>query len=284
MNEEPIETLEPFSRSHHRDAKRRIRRSVRAIVPCLAVATLLGLWQLVCTLHLVPSFMLPSPMQVLDALLADGELLAAHGAVTLAEALMGLAGGVALGFLIAVAMERFFLVDAALSPLITISQTIPTVVVAPLLVLWFGYDMLPKVLLVVLTTFFPITVALASGFRSVDPDAIDLLRTMGMGRWRIFRYAKLPAAADSFFSGLLMAAAYAVVAAVVAEWLGGFEGLGVYMTRVRKSYDYDSLFAAVAIISGVSLLLMVIVKALRYGCMPWKRRGSAVMTEEGKDA
>lgn len=244
----------------------------------------MGLWQLACMLDLVPSFMLPSPLQVLEALRIDADLLFAHAAVTLAEALIGLAGGIAFGFLIAVAMERFKMVDAALSPLITISQTVPTVAIAPLLVLWFGYDMLPKVLLVILTTFFPITVALSTGFRSVDPDAVDLLRTMGMSRARIFRYAKLPAAADSFFSGLLMAATYAVVAAVVAEWLGGFDGLGVYMTRVRKSYDYDSLFAAVIIISAVSLLLMAATKTLRYVCMPWRRNRTAKERKEGKRA
>lgn len=272
-------------RSTESDASSRVRtRAFRAIVPCVAVAAFMGLWQLACTLDLVPSFMLPSPLQVLEALRIDADLLFAHAAVTLAEALIGLAGGIAFGFLIAVAMERFKMVDAALSPLITISQTVPTVAIAPLLVLWFGYDMLPKVLLVILTTFFPITVALSTGFRSVDPDAVDLLRTMGMSRARIFRYAKLPAAADSFFSGLLMAATYAVVAAVVAEWLGGFDGLGVYMTRVRKSYDYDSLFAAVIIISAVSLLLMAATKALRYVCMPWRRNRTAKERKEGKRA
>ena len=262
----------------------RSRRAFRIVVPCIAVAVLIGLWQLVCTLELVPSFMLPSPVQVLGALIDDADLLAAHAATTLAEALIGLAGGIALGALIAIAMERFKTIDAALSPLITISQTIPVVAIAPLLVLWFGYDMLPKVLLVILTTFFPITVALSTGFRSVDPDAIDLLRTMGMSRARIFLYAKLPAAADSFFSGLLMSATYAVVAAVVAEWLGGFDGLGVYMTRVRKSYDYDSMFAAIVIISAVSLLLMAGTKALRYACMPWKRDGKRERNEEGEEA
>lgn len=254
------------------------------MVPGIAVAAFIGLWQLACTLELVPSFMLPSPSQVVHALVEDADLLAAHAAVTLCEALIGLAGGIALGALMAIAMERFKTVDAALSPLITISQTIPVVAIAPLLVLWFGYDMLPKVLLVILTTFFPITVALSTGFRSVDPDAIDLLRTMGMSRVRIFLYAKLPAAADSFFSGLLMAATYAVVAAVVAEWLGGFDGLGVYMTRVRKSYDYDSMFAAIFIIAAVSLLLMGATKALRRACMPWRRDGEHERTKERKEA
>ena len=243
----------------------------RVAAPCVACVLLVALWQAVCTLGLVPGFMLPSPLDVVGALVADGQLLASHAATTLSEALLGLAAGIAVGFGLAVTMERFRLVDAALGPLVTLSQTIPVVAVAPLLVLWFGYGMLPKVLLVALTTFFPITVALASGFRSVDPDAVDLLRTMGASRWQVFRFAKLPAAAGSFFAGLRISATYAVIGAVVAEWLGGFDGLGVYMTRVRKSYDYDSMFASIIVIAAVSLALLAAAKALERACMPWRR-------------
>ena len=246
-------------------------RIIRIVAPCVACALVLGAWQLACVLELVPSFMLPSPADVARARVEDGALLASHGAPTLAEALAGLAAGVALGVALAVAMERFRLVDAALSPLVSLTQTIPVVAVAPLLVLWFGYGMLPKVLLVALTTFFPITVALASGFRSVDPDAVDLMRTLGASRWQMFRFAKLPAAAASFFTGLRISVTYAVIGAVVAEWLGGFDGLGVYMTRVRKSYDYDSLFAAIVVVSAVSLALLGATKALERACMPWLR-------------
>lgn len=246
-------------------------RTIRIVAPCAACVLLVALWQAACSLGLVPSFMLPSPLDVARAVVDDGELLASHAAITLAEALAGLALGIALGFALAVAMERFSLVDAALSPLVTVSQTIPVVAVAPILVLWFGYGMLPKVLLVALTTFFPITVALSSGFRSVDPDAIDLLRTMGASRLQVFRFAQLPAAAGSFFAGLRISATYAVIGAVVAEWLGGFEGLGVYMTRVRKSYDYDSLFAAIVVVSAVSLALLGATKAIERACMPWLR-------------
>lgn len=215
--------------------------------------------------------MLPSPLGVISTLIEDAELISTHALATIAEALIGLACGLVLGFIIAVLMERFYIVDAALSPIITISQTIPIVAIAPLLVLWFGYDMLPKVLLVTLTTFFPITVSLASGFKSVDEDEVDLLRTMGATRMQIFRYVKLPASAGSFFSGLRISATYAVVAAVVAEWLGGFNGLGVFMTRVRKSYDYEAMFAAIVVISLVSLLFMGVTRLLERACMPWMR-------------
>ena len=131
-------------------------------------------------------------------------------------------------------MDRFEIVYLAFSPLITVSQTVPTVAIAPLLVLWLGYGLAPKVVLVVLTTFFPITVSLVSGFRSVDPDLIDLMRTMNATSAQIFWQVKIPAAAEQFFSGLKISATYAIVGAVIAEWLGGFSGLGVYMTRLNQ--------------------------------------------------
>lgn len=247
-------------------------KALRWGAPTLTVAAVLLLWQGVCWLGLVPSFLLPSPVDVAQAIGRDGALLASHAGVTLAEALAGLAAGVALGFAIATCMDRFRVVDAALGPIVTISQTIPTVAIAPLLVLWLGYDMLPKVLLVTLTTFFPIAVSLAQAFRSVDPDEVDLMRTLGASWWQTFTLVKVPAAMGSFFSGLRISATYAVVGAVVAEWLGGFNGLGVYMTRVRKSYAYDEMFASIIVISALSLALMGAVKLLERVAMPWKYR------------
>ena len=243
----------------------------RWVAPVLTVAALLVLWQLVCMAGLVPTYLLPSPVQVVQALVADLPLLVSHSGVTIAEALLGLVLGVAVGFVVAVLMDRFEAVYRALDPIVTISQTIPTVAIAPLLVLWFGYGLMPKVLLVVLGTFFPITVSLASGFRSVDPDIIDLMRTMRASRRQIFWIAKLPAAMSEFFAGLRISATYAVVGAVVSEWLGGFVGLGVYMTRVRKSYSYDKMFAVILIISALSLALMALVSLLRRVSMPWER-------------
>lgn len=246
-------------------------KTKKILAPTCAVVTLLAIWQAVCSLGLVPNFMLPSPVEVVQALVSDFALLAQHSAITIAEAALGLCIGVAVGFIFAVLMDRFETFYLAFEPLLTVSQTVPTVAIAPLFVLWFGYGLLPKVLLVVLTTFFPVTVALASGFRSVDTDTIDLMRTMRASQWQIFRYAKMPAAMDQFFSGLRISATYAIVGAVISEWLGGFWGLGVYMTRVRKSFSYDRMFAVIIIISALSLLLMKGVDVLEQLCTPWKR-------------
>ncbi len=246
-------------------------RARRVAMPLATIAVLLVVWQAAVVTGLVPNFLLPTPVQVVQALAEDAALLASHCVTTLAEAAAGLAAGVALGFAFAVLMDRFEGFYLAFEPLMTISQTIPTVAIAPLLVLWLGYGALPKVVLVIVSTFFPITVSLASGFRSVDPDVIDLMRTMNASRWQVFWYAKLPAAAEQFFSGLKISATYAIVGAVIAEWLGGNEGLGVYMTRVRKSFSYDRMFAAIIVISALSLALMKVVELVQRLCMPWKR-------------
>lgn len=242
------------------------------VAPVVAVAIILFAWEALCRFGLVPAYLLPAPSQVIVALVTDAPLIAQHAATTLAEAGMGLAAGVVLGFVLAVCMDRFDWLYYALSPLLTVSQTIPAIAIAPLLVLWFGYGMLPKVVLIILTTFFPIAVSLVSGFKSVDPDQIDLLRTMGASPWQVFRYVKLPAAAPQFFAGLKISVAYAIIAAVVAEWLGGFSGLGVYMTRVRKSFSYDKLFACILVISALSLALMWLANACERWCVPWKRK------------
>ena len=239
------------------------------------MAILLVVWELVVRLGIVPNFLLPSPTQVVGALVSDAALLASHATTTIAESVLGLAIGVAVGFAAAVLMDRFETIYLALDPLITISQTIPTVAIAPLLVLWFGYGLAPKVILIVLTTFFPVAVSLVSGFRATDPDMIDLMRTMGASDLQIFWQVKLPGALEPFFSGLRISATYAIVGAVISEWLGGFSGLGVYMTRVRKSFAYDRMFAVIILISVLSLALMQLVDVLERGSMPWKHTEDA---------
>ncbi len=195
-----------------------------------------------------------------------------HGATTLTEAFLGLTIGTVLGFIIAVVMDHYPLAYKSVYPLMVVTQTVPTVAIAPLLVLWLGYGLLPKVVLIVLTTFFPIAIGLLDGFRSVDPDAINLLKAMGANKLQCFIHIKLPSSLSHFFAGLKISVSYSVVGAVISEWLGGFYGLGVYMTRVRKSYSFDKMFAVIFFISFISLLLMSGVTLLRNALMPWDRK------------
>lgn len=220
-------------------------------------------------MEFVPAYMLPSPIDVVKAFADNFSIMMKQAAVTLQETLYGLLIGIAIAFVIASLMDRFTIINKALYPVLVVTQTIPTIAIAPLLVLWMGFGMAPKITLVVITTFFPIAIGLLNGFQSVDEDAINLMRSMGARRLQIFRIIKLPNATASFFSGLRISAAYAIVGAVVSEWLGGFEGLGVYMTRVKKAYAFDKMFAVIVFISAISLVLMGIVVLLEKISMPW---------------
>lgn len=251
--------------------KRKLPNITSKIWSCSAIVLILIVWQVVSSVGLVENFMLPSPIQVIEAFVKEFPTLMQHSVITLTEAFIGLLAGISLGFLAAVLMDQFNGLYKALYPLMVLTQTIPTVAIAPLLVLWFGYEMAPKVILIVITTFFPIAVGLLNGFKSADKDSMNMLRAMGAGRWQIFRYIKFPGAMSEFFAGIRIAASYAVVGAVISEWLGGFNGLGVYMTRVKQAFSFDKMFAVIFLISIISLLLMKGVDFLQKKCMPWEK-------------
>ena len=235
----------------------------RKLLPVGVFCLIILIWWGISAGNLIPAYMLPSPADVARAFVKDFPNLMQHAFVSVQEAIYGLIIGTLLAFGLACAMDRFVRLEEAVFPLLVVTQTIPTIAIAPLLVLWMGFGMEPKITLVVITTFFPIAVGLLDGFKSVDPDAVALLRSMNATRGQIFRHVKFPAALPYFFSGLRISASYAVVGAVISEWLGGFEGLGVYMTRVRKAYAFDKMFAVIILVTAVSLLREV--------TMPWLR-------------
>ncbi|SKB54708.1 ABC-type nitrate/sulfonate/bicarbonate transport system, permease component [Lachnospiraceae bacterium] len=241
----------------------------------IAILLIIALWQGLTGSGLVPSYMMPTPVAVVTALVTQCPVILMHACVTLQEAFYGLLTGILLAGIIATAMIHIPVLERAIYPIMVITQTIPTIAIAPILVLWMGFGMAPKITLVVLTTFFPIAVGLLDGYRSVDRDYIDLMRSMGASNTEIFFHVRFPMALPGFFSGLKISASYAVVGAVVSEWLGGFEGLGVYMTRVRKAYAFDRMFAVIIFIVVISLLLMFGVKLLSRAVMPWMKDSKA---------
>ncbi len=251
---------------------KKYRRTTNLLYSGSLIVLIIIVWQVATMTGLVPAFMLPPPLDVVRALFGDYVSLFRNAWVTFIEAALGLIMGIALGFICAVLMDRFEVVYRSVYPLIVISQTIPTIAIAPLLVLWMGYGIAPKVALIVIVTFFPVAVALFDGFRSVDRDMIQLLQAMGASRTQIFRWVKWPASLTSFFASLRIAVSYAVVSAVVAEWIGGDRGLGVYMTLARKSYSYDKMFAVIFFISILSLALIAVVRMLQRQTMPWEEK------------
>ena len=238
-----------------------MRKSITDKLPAVVALMIIILgWYALSESGIVPAYMLPSPVDVARTFVTDMPTLLSHGRVTMQETL---------AFVMATVMDRFKVLDKACYPLIIISQTIPTIAIAPLLVLWMGFGMAPKITLVVITTFFPISIGLLNGYKGADRDALNLLRSMGASELQIFRHVKFPGALPAFFSGLQISASYAVVGAVVAEWLGGFEGLGVYMTRVKKAYAFDKMFAVIIFIVIISLLLLLLVRLIAKISMPW---------------
>lgn len=253
-------------------------QSITSKLPAVAALCLIVLlWEFLAHSDAVPSYMLPSPADVITALIKDRRIIFNHAGITLQEAFYGLMIGIMLAFLTATVMDHFLILNQAFYPIMIITQTIPTIAIAPMLVLWMGFGMAPKITLVIVTTFFPITVGLLDGYKSVDRDSVDLLRAMGASRLQIFTHVKAPSALPHFFAGLKISASYAVVGAVISEWLGGFNGLGVYMTRVKKAYAFDKMFAVIIFIVVISLLLMLLVNIIGTISMPWM---SAAKREE----
>jgi ABC-type nitrate/sulfonate/bicarbonate transport system permease component len=237
----------------------------------LLLLTLLVLWEVLVKMFQVESWLLPAPTAIGAALVKDWPTLISHSGITIYEALIGFALSVVLAFVLATLMDCWPLLRRALYPLLVTSQTIPIISVAPLFLIWFGYGLMPKVLVVVLVCFFPVAVSFLQGLTVVDPEVIDLLRSMGASKLLIFRLAKLPAALPTFFSGLKIAATYSIMGAVIGEWLGAEAGLGYYMTLSQRSFLTARLFAIIVIITILSLALFKAIELLERVLTPWTR-------------
>ena len=230
---------------------------LRQILPTvlLASALLLG-WEGYCALTEVSPLVLPAPSGVLRALFVERDEIAGHAASTILVAVIGFGTSVAFAFATSVALHFTPWLQRGLMPLLVASQTVPLVALAPLMILWFGFGLLPKVLLVILVTFFPILVSLLSGYRQVPQAYVDLLTSMGAGRRRIFRRATLPVARAPFFAGLRISATYAIVATIYAEYAGARRGLGIYILTAKNSFRADLVLAAVIVSAVLTLLLL----------------------------
>ncbi len=235
---------------------------------------LTALWEGTARIFTVPEYILPAPSAIGRALFNNLDLLFQHTRTTFLAALAGLLLAVAVAMLLAVPMNRFRMVRSTLYPPLVISQTVPIIALAPLLRIWFGFGLLPKVLVVALVCFFPLAVNLIEGLDNVDPELLDLLRTMEASPLFVLRQVQIPAVLPYLFSGLKIAATYSVMGAVIMEWLGAKAGLGIYMTRAMQSFSTASLFAAIVVVVLLSLGLFKAVDLLARLCMPWHRPGN----------
>lgn len=248
-----------------------IVKGVNKILPGLFIGALVLLTEYVLRKFSVPHYILPLPSDVVGSLIEDREILWLHTQATLYEAGIGFAVAIGLSIVIAGIMNRLPLVKALFYPLMVISQTIPIIAIAPLFMIWFGFGTLPKIIVVVVVCFFPIVVSLIEGLAVVDKEMIHLMKSMNAKSYQIFLKVEVPSVMPAFFSGLKIAGTYAIMGAVIAEWLGAQSGLGIYMTRAMHSYKTDALFADICIIVTISMVLFKAIDIIGQRLMPWQK-------------
>jgi ABC-type nitrate/sulfonate/bicarbonate transport system permease component len=244
--------------------------ALNALPPLAVLIALFAVWEVYVSAADVNVVTLPAPSRILDAGYTQRTLLWEHSLVTLKETVLGLAVSIVFAVTLALLIDAFAPARRALYPLLVGSQTVPVVVIAPLMILWFGFELTPKIIVVTLYTFFPITVAFASGLAATSPEALVLMRTLGAGKLKTLLLLKVPQALPYLFTGLRIAVTYAMVGAVFAEWSGAREGLGIYVLLMKNSFRTDMVFAAVFLIALLSLALFVLVGVIEKLVVRWR--------------
>jgi NitT/TauT family transport system permease protein/putative hydroxymethylpyrimidine transport system permease protein len=243
------------------------------------VAGLLGAWELAARLDVIANalnlepFLVPAPSQIAEALWEDRDLLAADAWVKIQEVLAGFALSVVLGVGFAVVLHLWPSLRRAVYPLLVASQTVPIVVVAPILVVWLGFGIGPKLAIIALICFFPITVNTLDGLGSVDPALLKMMRTLDASRWQALRRVEGPTALPYFFSGAKIAVAVAVIGAVFGEWAGSSSGLGHLIQEASAQLQTARTFAAVAVLSALAIALFAVLAALERRIAWWGTNG-----------
>jgi len=233
--------------------------------------SILLIWELLIRTGLISFYLLPKPSEIISALINNWDVIFPHVIQTLIETIVGLILAIFFGYSTAILLDMSPRVKKVIYPLIITSQTIPMIALAPLLLLWFGFGLTPKVIIVVLSCFFPITIATIGGFAQIDRDFTKLLQSMDASNWQTLWFIKLPGSLPQFFSGLKIAATYSVTGAIVGEYVGGYQGLGIYMQEVAHSHVISLVFAAITITILLSLLLFFLVMLIENITIPWNR-------------
>jgi ABC-type nitrate/sulfonate/bicarbonate transport system permease component len=248
-------------------------RLSRALPAFLSILAAFAAWELYVRLSDISPLMLPAPSRVIDQMIQNRSLLWANTVPTIYATLLGFACSLCVAFTLSICIDFLPRLRRALFPIFVMSQTLPLVAIAPLVVLWFGFDLTPKILLVALVTFFPMLVALVDGYDSTEPEIAALLTSMGASRRMIFRRARLPSAMPYFFAGLRISITYAVVAAIFAEYVGARAGLGIVILNAKNSFRPDLMLAAVVISSALTLVLFAVTVILQRIVLRWRHAG-----------
>jgi ABC-type nitrate/sulfonate/bicarbonate transport system permease component len=239
--------------------------------PVAVILLLVFLWQLVIWIGDTPHYILPSPWAVASAFIEEAPIVAKHTIATLHITVIGFLIGSAFGLAVAYALHLCVGLRSALAPLLVLSQNVPIVVLAPLLVVWFGFGLLPKYILLTLVCFFPVAIATLDGLARADRNMIGYMRMAGATRWVTFIKLEWPWSLPAMFSGLKVSATYSVLGAVIAEWVGAERGLGVYLMLKRAGFQVDHMFVAIFVIVLLSQLMFFSVVAIERRSIRWAR-------------
>ena len=239
------------------------------MIALILVAVLLGAWQLYATYGSVDDLILPSPSEIATALWEDRALMWSNFLVTAQEIVFGIVAALVVGFAFATALHFSRTLRRATYPLLVGSQAVPIVIVAPLLIVWLGFGIAPKIAIIALICFFPIVVTTLDALGRVDRDTIRLLRTLDASRWSAFRFAEAPAALPAALSGAKIAVAVAVIGAVFAEYSGSSEGLGHLILQAIPQLETARAWAAVAVLAGFAVSLFYALDVAQRRLLPW---------------
>jgi ABC-type nitrate/sulfonate/bicarbonate transport system permease component len=252
------------------DRARRLRPWIERVVPPLLVAVvLIGGWQAYVAVTNINEILLPPPSRVATAFWSDKSLLASDAWVTIREIVYGYLLAVALGVGLAILIHSSRKAERALYPWLVVSQVVPIVAVAPVFVLWTGFDIRPKLMVIALVCFFPIAVNTIDGLRAVEPELLNVLRTLGASRLQLFRMARAPAALPFVFSGLKVAAAFSVLGAVFGEWVGANAGLGYEILILNNQSATADMFAVIVLLSVIGIAMFALVATAERLLLPW---------------
>lgn len=239
------------------------------LLPVTGLAAVVLIWQLVCVLFDVPVYILPTPVMIAERMIEDQDLLLRHSWVTLVAIALGFAGAVVLGIALGTLLAFSKTADRVVYPLLVFSQAIPKVAVAPLFVVWFGFGLLPKVVVALLIAFFPIVIATVVGLKATTIGHVYLLRNMGASRLQIFRLVQFPNAMPSVFGGLKVGITMAVIGAIVGEFVGSDSGLGYLIQVARGNFDTVLLFAAIVELSLLAIILFAVIQVIERFVLRW---------------
>jgi len=230
-------------------------------------------WEIIVVLFDIQKYILPRPTNVLMKIVDNYELVLSHAKYTVFEAVVGILGSVVIAVLTAIVLDKVKIIKSFVYPLLTISQTVPLMAIAPLLLIWFGFGVDAKILVVILVCYFPITINIISGFDEIDQDELDLFKVMKASTLNTYKKLKIPYALPYFFSGLKIATTYAVLGALIAEYMGGANGLGIYLIRAMKSFDIEMVFGIIIVIITLTLLLLTLVHFIENITIKYKSKG-----------